>query len=131
MNSTTVAIRTTSSSKATSPWRESLAESSSSVTARPSSTRSSTEISHTSNAIASTSTAMVAARRMTVHFARPVTGVSGPVVARPVSTTCCLAREPDGKKPYLVYHRNMPQYQRLAEERIVTREELERGYFER
>jgi len=25
----------------------------------------------------------------------------------------------------------MPQYQKLAEERIVTREELERGYLER
>jgi hypothetical protein len=25
----------------------------------------------------------------------------------------------------------MPQYRKLAEERVVTREELERGYFER
>jgi hypothetical protein len=35
------------------------------------------------------------------------------------------------RSPALDYHRGMPQYQKLAEERIVTREELERGYLER
>ena len=35
------------------------------------------------------------------------------------------------RPPCLDYHRDMPQYQKLAEERIVTREELERGYLER
>jgi hypothetical protein len=42
-----------------------------------------------------------------------------------------LAREPDRPRGVVDYHRVMAQYQKLAEERIVTREELERGYFER
>ena len=33
--------------------------------------------------------------------------------------------------PLRDYDRNVPQYRKMGEERVVTREEFERGYFER